>query len=575
MATIASLAVQLSLNAESAMSGFDRVGKTVKNFGQTVNSTLGGVQGMFKALVGALSSIPVIGGFFAAIPLTLKSFISTVKEGINEMLDMSKAAKRLGISVEALAAIQYAAGGSTEGMERGLFKMQAQLGAAAAGSKEAQDKFGKLGLNWQELSKLPLDQSFAKVNDRLQELGNTAGAKYAAFSLFGKTGFEIVGKSARLTTAALEAARKKVAELGATFSDADVGSLARAKKAFKDLDLIMTNIKRNLAIEFAPVLGGIAEAFGLWVKQAGGLREAFHQIAMVVRNVLADILEAVAEIVTSIKDLKGQMQQVGGGIEANLQQTPGAMAGNFILNASRTMAQWMQQHGLMQQVQESVQARQAQRPSGLQGLVNSLRDPQAYTLPAAKKADGLSELNQALFETNKKGAELLVQLGDEVEAFGRSSKAVELNKLMREGLDKTIAKGIALRIQELEDLQKAKTIYEQTATPLEKFTDRLDELKGLLDRGKLDWETYSRAVALAGDELERAAKLAEAKFGPALIEGSQEAYKVILAAQQPQPQNPVESLRDAILSLQEAQAKQADDVQDIARAVTAWRVKAG
>jgi hypothetical protein len=47
----------------------------------------------------------------------------------------------------------------------------------------------------------------------------------------------------------------------------------------------------------------------------------------------------------------------------------------------------------------------------------------------------------------------------------------------------------------------AKQVYEQTRTPQERYKQRLQELNGLLQRGKIDQETYGRAAKKAQDDL--------------------------------------------------------------------------
>jgi hypothetical protein len=80
-----------------------------------------------------------------------------------------------------------------------------------------------------------------------------------------------------------------------------------------------------------------------------------------------------------------------------------------------------------------------------------------------------------------------------------------------------------------EDMQnKAKSVFEETRTPLEKYETKIGELSDLLNKGMVDWDTYGRAVRQAREQLEADGKIAEAPTleAPDLVKaGSAEAAR--------------------------------------------------
>jgi TP901 family phage tail tape measure protein len=88
-----------------------------------------------------------------------------------------------------------------------------------------------------------------------------------------------------------------------------------------------------------------------------------------------------------------------------------------------------------------------------------------------------------------------------------------------------------------EQMKRGKQVTEQMRTPIEIFRDSIDELLGLLDAGSIQWETYTRAVAAAGDTLANATdekeKMDRLKTTPgvgAAVGGTTEGFSAIQSA---------------------------------------------
>ncbi len=121
-----------------------------------------------------------------------------IHNGISEMAANSKAAQQLGLSYNALATIEMAAGNKVEEMRGALGKLSVHFGELQAGSQEAADKFNRLGISANEIKGLGLEDAFRRITQRIAELPTPAERAYAAHQLFGKGAEELVGVMTKL-----------------------------------------------------------------------------------------------------------------------------------------------------------------------------------------------------------------------------------------------------------------------------------------------------------------------------------------------------------------------------------------
>src|SRR5579871_4630526 len=103
MANIGSLAVTLSLDAVAFASGLDRADKGLKSFAATATATL-------SVATAGLSTLEAIG----------EAGFGWITQGIDDLAQLGRQARELGIDVNRLSGLEFAAGRSGEGMEVAL-----------------------------------------------------------------------------------------------------------------------------------------------------------------------------------------------------------------------------------------------------------------------------------------------------------------------------------------------------------------------------------------------------------------------------------------------------------------------
>jgi hypothetical protein len=484
MATIANMAVQLSANATSLTTGLQTAQKKLTQFtGFAVGSLDKGLVATTKDLFAnltstiaqGLGSIPILGaplafvaGAIGGVVATGFELLSFLRKTWGTMKDLGKQAAGLGISVRDLSGLLFAAGPAGEAMFNSLNRMNISLGKARMGSKEAQAAFGRLGLDWKDLAQIPVAERFYRTADAIASIKDPSLQAAAAFGIFGKG----VGPILFLLKQGSEGLKKFkdiAAQRGFLFDESDVAAAKQGAKALDELDRTFMGVKNAFAVAFSP----IAAQFLLWVNEAagkvGGFPELFKAMAQNAALFLGEVADAFAALVLRMDGFIASIEDVIGTLRKGL--------GYVQLFAMATLGPLTR--------------------GGSKGPAEGFKET---TTTAEKAAASLSKLGNML-----RGA---------MEKF-QIIKAPDLNA---GGLDEYVA---------LWD--KAGKVWEDIKSPLDKFTDKMNDLNDLLGAGILTWEDYGLASLKAVDELDKAQKMHAAGTPAALSQGSKEAYSAIAA----------------------------------------------
>ena len=209
-----------------------------------------------------------VSGLFAGG--TLLAMGAFVKGQINVASALDDTSKRLGVTVEDLQRLTYAAeqsGASADAAANGLKFLQKNASEAASGSGAAADAFRSLGVSVKDANGniRPTTDIMADVADGFVKLPEGAQRTAAAMAVFGRAGVDLVpllaGGAQGVRELALEAE-----DLGIVFSQElvtagdDAGDeLLRLRKSFDGL-------KMNIAAQFFPVIQRASETLRRWIK---------------------------------------------------------------------------------------------------------------------------------------------------------------------------------------------------------------------------------------------------------------------------------------------------------------------
>ena len=302
--------------------------KTARAFG-AARKGLMGVTGALLNVKTAIAGVVGVAGFGALI-----------KQGLAAGDSLAKTADKIGVTTEALAGMRHAAeltGVSTETMDMALQRFTRRASEAAIGTGEAQGALKELGINAEELVKLPLDKQMEVVSDSMSGLSTQSDRVRIAMKLFDSEGVALVNTLG----GGSEALREMIQEaehLGLALSRTDTAQIEAANDAFTRAKGVLTGLSNQLAVSFAPILEFIADSFRQsaldsaefgntgqrvadalvsgFAKVQGAihgirmfalrLRIAFTELGQYIAGSLAPALQAVINIYNKIADFLGR-----------------------------------------------------------------------------------------------------------------------------------------------------------------------------------------------------------------------------------------------------------------------------
>lgn len=537
---IANLSVRLSANINAFSSGMQKAIKPLKEFGSQVLS----LGGMVNPMVGAFAGLAGAAGVGALVKGQMDAIDST-----------AKLSDRLGISTKALTGLEHAAGlsgVSTETLTGGLEKMLNTLSDAATNGGAAATTLQKMGLDAATLANQSPDQAFAAIADGLVGIQNPAARASAAMDIFGKAGQSLLPLMLS-GSEGIKAAQEEAAKLGLTFSRVDAAKVEMANDAMSKMGEVVTGVGRTLAIQLAPYISAAADALTNVATSGEGMGAKVVLVFKTVLSAIAtmsdylNLLKAGFYLLRAASQawLAGMAKQLGtviSGIEWLVEKMTGTKSnfGQLVTAMGEDIASDMQTS-----LQQAGQAwddfangtnakavdqfftnleNNAERAA--QKIANGAPKPGTFVPPQDVKAlEKVSEaLNKLQTDVNQFSmTDVEKKLAEFSAMKGVTPEQIQQYAALLSQMDQLNA--AKKKQQEMDEA--AKSIYESTRTPMEKYEDEIGKLSDLLNSGAIDWDTYGRAVRKAKDELEKSTKtdVKDAKAPELMLAGSAAAMR--------------------------------------------------
>ena len=252
---------------------------------QTNAAQFAGAKRQIDGLKLCFAALTAIGGFVA---YRLGSMTKAIAEQAKE-LDV--ASQKIGVNVEALQELQYAAkqtGADAFSLQSGMNFLAKHMDAASRGSKEDSDLMARLGVRYRETSGAlrPLDDMIGDMADRFKAMPDGAQKAATAVQLFGGGGLAIIPmlNQGREGIAGL---RKELRDIGGVMSKDTVAAGAKLKDTFDKMDFAILGLKFRLFESLGPafqrlldetIIPGIKK-FGEWEERTHGLEKALKALA--------------------------------------------------------------------------------------------------------------------------------------------------------------------------------------------------------------------------------------------------------------------------------------------------------
>lgn len=389
----------------------------------------GGMNKWQAAMVGATVAVA------AAAAAAGVALSRAMGDAINRFDDMGKTAQKVGLSVEALSRLEYAArlsDVSLETLSTSLTRLSNNLGQVAQGSKgPAASALAALGIAATDATgKLRAsDEVLADIAERFVRMEDGTTKTALAVQLFGRSGAELIPL--------LNSGRDGLKEMA---DEADRLGITLDTQATKNAEIFNDNITRvNAAVEGVvntittaalPVLTYLSEKF----VEAAGNGDLLQAFANGFVFVLQSVVSATAIAVTAVASL--------------------GEAFSTLMNAARLaqVGYWDAAGKVLEKGFGGIQENVAATISFVEGLWAAIDLPEGSDSPIKPftvDMDALATSTKAATDAQK-----------------------QFNQVMSEG----------------------QRVFMETRDPLEKMQLDLDRLGHLLNQRAIDWETYGRAV---------------------------------------------------------------------------------
>ena len=419
-------------------------------------------QAGLKAAAGGLGNFAKTAGIGLAAVATAAAAAGTalgiaVKGAIDHADSMGEMAQQVGVSVEALTSLGYAAkmsGSDTETLATGLRKVAQNMMTVAEGSTgPVASAFNALGISVQNANGTlrASDEVLLDVAGKFARMEDGATKTALAVQLFGRSGAELVPflSQGREGISALTAEADR---LGITIS----GSTANAAGAFNDtLDRIsatFTGVINQIAAGVLPSLNEFGDKL------------ADPQFAASAQAIGVAVVDGLKLAVDAINTTVGALQTLG--------------------NVMRSIGIYNRGEGFVKfNTEEEDKAILADKLAAGQTSPGSNVYEGIFGAPAAQIAEEAAIVADAFVPVIEN-------------TMAASAAATELKATMAEG----------------------QAVFTATRTPAEAYSLEVQRLNGLLEAGAIDQDTYNRAVLQAQDAF-KAAESSGSKLASTLSNG--------------------------------------------------------
>lgn len=222
---------------------------------QKLNTSVGGIDKKFSALgVGFKSFATAAAAAFGGGQL-----VAGMRNAVDAMDDMGKAAQKIGVSLDVLQDLKHMAdlsGVSFETLQTSVGRLAQAMSGFEGVGKKASDALGALGVN----IKGGTSEALAKIADQFQKMPDGAQKTALAMEIFGKAGKDMV-PFLNQGGDAIKKMAEEADRLGLKFSEVASEQAERFNDAMSKIAAIGQGIVRQFMTGLLPALTALAEQF--------------------------------------------------------------------------------------------------------------------------------------------------------------------------------------------------------------------------------------------------------------------------------------------------------------------------
>jgi hypothetical protein len=258
------------------------------------NRTMGNVRKSVNRIGKAVAGVSIAAG---------AGLIKLTADAVNFGDAIDKAAKRTGLSAEAMQAFALAAdlsGSSMEGLEKGVKRMASVILDAENGLSTAQDAFDGLGISLDDIKGKTPEQQLRTFLSALADVEDMSKRSALAQDVFGRAGTDLLPMLSD-GAAGFDQLINRASELGIVLDGDAVAAAAKAKDRFTELSAVVKNIGFSAVLgdgeELATILDMMTQAV-VKFRDEGGLQQFIENMKSV-----AEIGQFVFSVYSKISDI--------------------------------------------------------------------------------------------------------------------------------------------------------------------------------------------------------------------------------------------------------------------------------
>ena len=275
----------------------ENVNITIRAFDKTKKGFGSATKGL-KAIAGSVFSLrtALVGVAGAA------GFGLLVKSSLNATDSLAKTAAKIGTTTEALGALRYAAdltGVATQTMDMALQRFTRRTAEAAAGTGEAKGAIKELGINAQELNRMPLDKRMIVLADAFENVKSESYSLRLAFKLFDSEGAALVNTLSQGSDG-LKEMLGEAKLLGLTMSSTAAKGVEDTVDSLTKLKSLFKGVTDQTVAAFAPAIKMMVVRFTGFLQRS---IEAKGGIEAFARSLAIDLLNGVKSALIAFQSL--------------------------------------------------------------------------------------------------------------------------------------------------------------------------------------------------------------------------------------------------------------------------------
>lgn len=271
-------------NLNIVIKAFDKTKGGFNSASKGLKAVAGSVFSLRTAMVGVAGA--------AGFGLLVKSSLSATDS-------LAKTAAKIGTTTEALGALRYAAdltGVSTQTMDMALQRFTRRTAEAAKGTGEAKVAIKELGINAQELNRMPLDQRMLVLADAFENVSSESDKLRLAFKLFDSEGAALVNTLSQ-GSEGLKDMFGEAKLLGLTMSSTAAKGVEDTVDSLTKLKSLSQGVRDQFVAALAPAIQAVTEKITGFFQEIAADEGGVEKWAQALAR---GFLQSIANIISSL-----------------------------------------------------------------------------------------------------------------------------------------------------------------------------------------------------------------------------------------------------------------------------------